>query len=67
MSATASAESAVDNTGSRGTRVLGAIIAVGTPLLLLLAFIWSPEDDVMGDAVRLLYVHVPIAIAPRTT
>ena len=62
MSTTAPAESAVDNTGSRGTRILGGIIAVGTPLLLLLAFIWSPEDDVMGDAVRLLYVHVPIAI-----
>ena len=62
MSVTAPAESAVDNTGSRGTRILGGIIAVGTPLLLLLAFIWSPEDDVMGDAVRLLYVHVPIAI-----
>ncbi|MEM7285388.1 MAG: cytochrome c biogenesis protein CcsA [Actinomycetota bacterium] len=62
MSATAPAESAVENTGSRSTRVLGAIIAVGTPLLLLLAFVWSPEDDVMQDAVRLLYIHVPVAI-----
>lgn len=52
----------VDGTGSKGTRVLAAIIAVGLPTLLVFAFFISPEDDVMGDAVRLFYIHVPIAI-----
>ena len=56
------ADATVTGTGSRGTRILATIIAAGMPLLLLLAFVWSPEDDVMGDAVRLLYVHVPVAI-----
>ena len=48
--------------GSRGTTILAVFIAVGIPVLLLFAFVLSPEDDSMGDAVRLLYIHVPVAI-----
>lgn len=47
---------------SRGTRWLGIAIAVGIPALLVFAFALSPEDDTMRDAVRLLYIHVPVAI-----
>jgi heme exporter protein C len=52
----------VDGTGSRGTRILAAIIVLGLPTLLAFAFFVSPEDDVQQDAVRLFYIHVPIAI-----
>jgi heme exporter protein C len=52
----------VDNTGSRATRLLGAVIVVGVPLLLVFAFALSPADDSMHDAVRLLYIHVPVAM-----
>lgn len=52
----------VTGTSSRGTRTLALIIAVGVPTLLAFAFFISPEDDVQRDAVRLLYIHVPIAI-----
>ena len=48
--------------GSPATRVLAAIVAVGVPVLLLFAFVISPADDSMGDAVRLLYIHVPVAM-----
>ena len=31
--------------------------------LRLYGLVWSPADVEMGDSVRLLYVHVPIAVA----
>tara|TARA_Y100000590_G_scaffold466284_1_gene641111 strand:- start:86 stop:823 length:738 start_codon:yes stop_codon:yes gene_type:complete len=49
-------------TTSKGTRFLGILLLVGVPTLVLFAFFLSPEDDNMGDAVRLLYIHVPVAI-----
>ena len=49
-------------TTSKGTRFMGTLLLVGIPTLVLFAFFLSPEDDNMGDAVRLLYVHVPVAI-----
>ena len=50
------------STGSPGTRVLGALVLAGMALLLGFALVWSPADVVQEDAVRLLYVHVPMAI-----
>lgn len=66
MSATTAPQTRAENvpvshTGSRGTRFLAAFIAIGVPTLLVFAFLLSPEDDVMQDSVRLLYVHVPVA------
>lgn len=49
-------------TSSPASRVLGVLSLAGLALLLLFAFLWSPADEVQGDAVRLVYVHVPIAI-----
>ena len=49
-------------TSSRSTRFLGLCLALGVPILILFAFVFSPKDDTMDDAVRLLYVHVPVAI-----
>ena len=50
---------APEGTGSRGTRLLGAAVVVGLAVVAWLAFVASPADRVQGDAVRLLYVHVP--------
>ena len=50
------------STGSRTTRRLGAVVLAGLAFLLVLAFALSPEDDNMRDAVRLFYIHVPVAI-----
>jgi len=52
----------VDHTGSRSTRILGALTLVGFALVLVLALVVSPPDQVQGDAARLIYVHVPVAI-----
>jgi len=51
--------STATGTGSRGTRIvgIGTIIAMGWLVAFGLGF--SPEDRDQGEAVRLLYVHVP--------
>ncbi len=49
-------------TSSRFTRSLGIAILAALPVLLLFAFVWSPPDDLMEDSVRLLYIHVPMAL-----
>jgi heme exporter protein C len=50
------------STGSPASRALGALSLAGLGLLLLYALVWSPPDVAQHDAVRLVYVHVPIAI-----
>lgn len=49
-------------TGSFGTRVLGVVALAGVAALLAFGLAWSPADRVQGDAVRIMYVHVPPAI-----
>jgi len=51
----------LDTTGSPATRRLGTLALAGTVALLVLGLVASPADEVQGDAVRLMYVHVPIA------
>jgi heme exporter protein C len=53
-------------TSSRGTRVLGALTLAGMAALLLFALVLSPQDEIQGEAVRMLYVHVPTAIVAFT-
>ena len=48
-------------TGSPTTRWLGVACLFGFAILLVFAFALSPEDDVQRDAVRMLYIHVPMA------
>ena len=50
------------HTGSRTTRLLGATVLVGVVTMILLGFFVAPEDDLMADSVRMLFVHVPSAI-----
>jgi heme exporter protein C len=47
-------------TGSKGTRILGLIVLAGIALGAYLALISSPPDELMGDSVRLIYIHVPV-------
>ncbi|MCY3949294.1 MAG: cytochrome c biogenesis protein CcsA [Acidimicrobiaceae bacterium] len=46
-------------TGSVATRVLGVVAIAAAGVMALLALWISPADAVQGDAVRLMYVHVP--------
>ena len=65
-------DTAATSTASRSTRTIGLLAVVGLITLLLFAFIFSPPDErlnpetgvIVGqfDAVRLLYVHVPVVI-----
>ena len=49
-------------TGSRATAWLGGAVLVGLALLAYLGLVAAPEDDLMEDAVRIIFVHVPVAI-----
>jgi len=49
------------STGSRTTMVLGVLSLVGFAALILMAFLISPADANQGEAVRIIYVHVPSA------
>lgn len=51
------------STASTTTRVLGVAILVALPVVLWLAFVVSGPDTELGETVRLLYVHVPSAVA----
>jgi heme exporter protein C len=48
-------------TGTRATRTLGILASAGVAVLVLLGLFATPEDQVQGDAVRPIYVHVPSA------
>ncbi len=59
-----------DGTGSSGSRTLGAVVAVALGVFLAVALVFSPSDsgagaseNEMGQLVRIMYVHVPVAIA----
>src|SRR5207302_6630244 len=49
------------STGTRATRLLGAATLAALALTAVMALVVSPPDEVQGDAVRLLYLHVPTA------
>jgi heme exporter protein C len=48
-------------TATPATRVLGLLAIGGVALLVVLGLFATPEDQVQGDAVRPIYVHVPSA------
>jgi heme exporter protein C len=61
MSITSTGTTEVAGTGTRATRVLGLLALAGLAWLVAFGLLISPEDEVQGDAVRLMYVHVPSA------
>ena len=56
-----------DGTASRGSRVFGLVVLVSSIVFLLVALVISPADtgseNAMGQTVRIMYVHVPVAVA----
>lgn len=56
-----------DGTASRGSRIYGIVLLAAATLWLLTALVFSPADtgseNQMGDMVRIMYVHVPVANA----
>jgi len=52
---------AVSSTGTKATRVIGAMALIGLGWLLLFGLVLSPPDEAQGQAVRMLYIHVPTA------
>jgi heme exporter protein C len=59
-----------DGTASPGSRVLGVVLAIGLAVFLTAALVISPPDsgsqaseNEMGELVRIMYVHVPLANA----
>ena len=62
MSGPAQDEAAVREpmTGSVGTRILGWAAVLSLGLVLLLGLVTSPADVNQGEAVRLMYVHIPV-------
>ena len=47
-------------TGSRATRILGLLTLAGIAVGAYMALVSSPQDQTMGDVVRIIYIHVPI-------
>ena len=47
-------------TATPATRILGVVAVAATAVMLILGLVTSPRDVVQGDAVRILYVHVPV-------
>lgn len=62
MTETAPPVDELRGTGSTTTRWLGAACLVGMATLIVFGFGLTPEDDVQRDAVRLIYIHVPVAL-----
>ena len=50
------------STGSRGSRIYGTIVLVAIGLYLPVALAWSDQDREQGQTVRIMYVHVPVAV-----
>jgi heme exporter protein C len=51
------------HTGSRASRVLGLLSLVGVAAVVVMGLVVTPADEVQGEVVRLLYLHVPVANA----
>ena len=51
-----------NGTGSRLTLWLGIITIIGIACVMFLGFAVVPADQVQGDAMRIIFVHVPVAI-----
>lgn len=50
-------------TGSRGTRVIGALALVGLVLSVAYGLFISPPDAELGQTIRIIYMHVPTVMA----
>ena len=46
-------------TGTRATKVIGALAILVMAWVVVSGLILSPQDVVQGESVRIMYVHVP--------
>lgn len=51
------------STGSRGTRVLGAVAVLGIAVSVVYGLFISPPDAQLGETIRIIYLHVPTVMA----
>jgi len=51
-----------EHTGSRATRIIGALTLAGLVTVVVLGLFVTAPDQIQGDAARLIYLHVPVAI-----
>ena len=51
----------VVSTSTRATRAMGLLVLAGLAWCLVFGLVLSPADDIQGESVRLLYLHVPTA------
>ena len=51
----------VTSTGTKATRVMGILALIGMAWLVVFGLVLSPPDEAQGEAVRMLYIHVPTA------
>jgi heme exporter protein C len=54
---------AYEHTGSRASRIVGVLALGGAVALAVFGLVLSPADRIQEDAVRILYLHVPVALA----
>ncbi len=59
-------ESNVLHTGTRGSRIIGILALIGLAWMVVFGLLISPPDEVQGDNVRYLYLHVPAAFLTFT-
>lgn len=59
MTATTHTPAVPASTSSRGTRALGVASLVGVVFLALMGLWFSDADELLGETVRIMYVHVP--------
>ena len=50
-------------TGSRGTRVLGAVALLFLVVAVAYGLLISPPDAQLGNTIRIIYMHVPTVMA----
>jgi len=58
---TGHADGATSNTGTRATKVLGAVTLAGIVWLIVFGLFVTPPDQAQGESVRILYIHAPSA------
>ena len=52
---------AIKGVGTQATRLYGVLALIALGWVLVGGLFFTPEDVVQGDAVRIMYVHVPTA------
>jgi len=63
MNSAQSVSPAPTGTGSRGTRLLGAVAVCFLAVAVVYGLFISPPDSQLGNTIRIIYMHVPTVMA----